>query len=46
LGDFEEGKKWKENYISQRKNVITEGLDEYFNFDYFTFENKIFGIWL
>ena len=44
LGDFVEGKKWKEKmYSFKKKNELPEGLDEYFNFDYFTFENK--NIW-
>lgn len=44
LGNFEEGKKWKEKlYAAKANNELPEGIDEYFNFDYFTFENK--NIW-
>ncbi len=44
LGKFEEGKKWKEKlYLAKSKNELPEGLDEYFNFDYFTYNNK--NIW-
>lgn len=43
-GNFEEGKKWKDKlYAYQKTNKLPKGLDEYFNFDYFTFENK--NIW-
>lgn len=44
LGNFEEGKKWKQKlYTAKLNNELPEGLDQYFNFDYFTFENK--NIW-
>ncbi|WNJ18295.1 hypothetical protein [Pontibacter sp. G13] len=43
-GNFEEGQKWKEVlYEAHQAGSLPEGLDEYFNFDYFTFEDK--NIW-
>ncbi|OOV19231.1 hypothetical protein [Flavobacterium sp. LM4] len=45
LGDFNEGKKWKEKlYQAKEKKELPEGLDESFNFDFFRFENKKFGL--
>ncbi len=44
LGNFEEGNKWKlKMYDAKSKNLLPEGIDEYFNYDFFTFENK--NIW-
>lgn len=44
LENFEEGKKWKQKlYEAKEDNLLPEGIDEYFNFDYFTFEDK--NIW-
>lgn len=44
LGDFEEGKKWKEKmYEAKEKNLLPEGIDENFNFDFFKFEDK--NVW-
>ncbi len=44
LGNFEEGKKWKEKmYQAKEKGELPEGIDEYFNFDFFKFEDK--NIW-
>jgi tetratricopeptide (TPR) repeat protein len=44
LGNFEEGKKWKEKmYEAKGKNQLPEGIDENFNFDFFKFEDK--NIW-
>ncbi len=44
LNDFQEGKKWKAKmYEAKEKNVLSEGLDEYFNFDFFKFEGK--NVW-
>ncbi|HEX8016477.1 MAG TPA: hypothetical protein VF465_14705 [Flavobacterium sp.] len=44
LGDFNEGKKWKEKlYQAKEKKELPKGLDESFNFDFFRFENK--NIW-
>lgn len=44
LGNFDEGKKWKDKlYEAKKKNELPEGLDEYFNFDFFIYENK--NIW-
>ena len=44
LGDFVEGKKWKEKmYKAKKENLLPEGIDEYFNYDFFKFEDK--NIW-
>lgn len=44
LGNYKEGKKWKEKmYAAQENNLMPEGLDEYFNYDFFTFEDK--NVW-
>lgn len=44
LGNFEEGKKWKEEmYKAKRKNQLPDGINEYFNFDFFKYEDK--NIW-
>jgi tetratricopeptide (TPR) repeat protein len=44
LGNFEEGKKWKEKmYEAKEKNQLPEGIDENFNFDFFKFKDK--NIW-
>lgn len=44
LGNFEEGNKWKKlMYEAKAKNLLPEGIDEFFNYDFFTFENK--NIW-
>jgi len=44
LENFSEAKKWKEKlYSAKINNELPEGIDEYFNFDYFTFEKK--NIW-
>lgn len=44
LGNFSEGKKWKEKlYLAKANNELPEGLIDSFNFDYFTHENK--NIW-
>ncbi|GAB5399207.1 MAG: hypothetical protein Aureis2KO_07920 [Aureisphaera sp.] len=43
-GNFQEGKKWKEKmYEARRNGVLPEGIDEYFNYDFFKFEDK--NIW-
>jgi len=44
LGNFEEGKKWKEKmYAAQKDSLLPEGLDEYFNFDFFKIGDK--NVW-
>lgn len=44
LGNFEEGKKWKAKmYEAKSLNLLPEGINEYFNYDYFKFEDK--NIW-
>lgn len=44
LGNFDEGKKWKEKmYEAKEKDLLPEGIDEFFNFDYFKFKDK--NIW-
>ncbi|HLW32366.1 MAG: hypothetical protein WBA61_04850 [Aequorivita sp.] len=44
LGNFEEGKKWKAKMYDAKKNdLLPEGIDEYFNYDFFKFEDK--NIW-
>lgn len=45
LGNFEEGKKWKNEkmYHAQKKGTLPKGIDEYFNFDYFTLDGK--NVW-
>lgn len=44
VGDFEKGKEWKTKmYEAKKNNLLPEGIDEFFNFDYFTFEDK--NIW-
>lgn len=44
LGNFDEGNKWKEKmYEAKKKGLLPEGIDEYFNFDFFKFEDK--NIW-
>ena len=44
LGNFEEGKKWKEKmYQAKEQNQLPEGIDQNFNFDFFKFEDK--NIW-
>ncbi|MCF6129077.1 hypothetical protein L1S35_05280 [Flavobacterium sp. AS60] len=44
LENFSEAKKWKEKlYTAKINNELPEGIDQYFNFDYFTFEKK--NIW-
>jgi hypothetical protein len=44
LGNFEEGKKWKDKmYTAKNKNLLPEGIDESFNFDFFKFEDK--NVW-
>ena len=44
LGNFEEGKKWKEKmYAAQKENKLPEGLDQYFNFDFFKIGDK--NVW-
>jgi len=44
IGNFEEGNKWKAKmYKAKEKNLLPEGLDEYFNFDFFRIEDK--NIW-
>lgn len=42
--NFQEGKHWKEKlYEANAKNLLPDGLDGSFNFDYFKFEDK--NIW-
>lgn len=44
LNKFAEGKKWKAKiYDAKEKNLLPEGLDEYFNFDFFKFDDK--NVW-
>lgn len=44
LGNFEQGKKWKEKmYAAKEENLLPKGIDEYFNYDFFKFEDK--NIW-
>lgn len=44
LGNFEAGKKWKKKmYKAKKNNELPEGIDEYFNYDFFTFEDK--NVW-
>jgi len=44
LGNFEEGKKWKEKmYQAKEQNQLPEGIDQNFNFDFFKFKDK--NIW-
>lgn len=44
LGNFDEGNKWKEKmYEAKKKGLLPEGIDEYFNFDFFKHEDK--NIW-
>jgi len=44
LGNFEEGNRLKEQmYQAQKEGLLPKGLDEYFNYDFFTFEDK--NIW-
>ena len=44
LGNFEEGKKWKKKmYAAQKENKLPEGLDTYFNFDFFKIGDK--NVW-
>jgi hypothetical protein len=44
LGKFDEGKKWKEKlYEANSKGELPEGINKFFNFDFFTFEKK--NIW-
>lgn len=44
LGNFEEGKKWKEKmYEAKENDMLPEGIDEFFNYDFFKFEDK--NIW-
>ena len=41
LGNFEEGKKWKEKMYEAKENgELPKGIDEYFNYDFFKFEDK------
>lgn len=44
LENYSEGKKWKEKmYEAKRSNLLPKGIDEYFNYDFFKFEDK--NIW-
>jgi len=44
LSNFEEGKKMKAKMYEAKKNkLLPDGLDEYFNYDFFKLENK--NIW-
>ncbi|MCD2260641.1 hypothetical protein [Psychroserpens luteolus] len=44
LGHFDEGKKWKAKLYEAKKNdVLPDGIDQYFNYDFFRFEDK--NIW-
>ncbi len=44
LGNFQEGKIWKDKmYNAKENNLLPEGIDEYFNYDFFKFEDK--NIW-
>lgn len=44
LDDFEQGKKWKDKLYKAKENeLIPDGIDTYFNYDFFTFEDK--NIW-
>ncbi|MEO0468970.1 MAG: hypothetical protein AAF206_05070 [Bacteroidota bacterium] len=43
-GDFAEGKKWKHKlYEAAEKDLLPEGMDAYFNFDFFTLDGK--NVW-
>jgi tetratricopeptide (TPR) repeat protein len=44
LGQFDQAKKYKEAlYKAHKKNKLPEGIDDYFNFDYFKLKDK--NIW-
>ncbi|GGD15539.1 hypothetical protein [Flavobacterium orientale] len=44
LGNFEAGNKWKEKmYEAKKNNLLPEGIDAYFNYDFFKFEDK--NVW-
>lgn len=44
LDKFEDGKKWKSKmYEAKEMGLLPKGLDEYFNFDFFKFDDK--NIW-
>ncbi len=44
LGNFEEGKKWKERmYTAKKKKLLPEGIDQFFNYDFFKYKNK--NVW-
>ncbi len=44
LDKFEEGNKWKSKmYEGKEMGLLPEGLDEYFNFDFFKFDDK--NVW-
>ncbi|NHN25955.1 hypothetical protein FIA58_009740 [Flavobacterium jejuense] len=44
LNNYDEGKKWKEKmYAAHKENLLPEGIDQYFNYDFFKFEDK--NIW-
>jgi len=44
LGDFEKGQEYKEMlYKAYKKKTLPEGMNEYFNFDFFRIDNK--NIW-
>jgi tetratricopeptide (TPR) repeat protein len=44
LGKFEDAKKYKQElYAAQQAKLLPEGLDQYFNFDFFKWEGK--NVW-
>ncbi|EDM43995.1 hypothetical protein SCB49_10407 [unidentified eubacterium SCB49] len=44
LCNYEEGEKWKEKmYQAKENNILPEGIDQFFNYDFFKFEDK--NIW-
>jgi len=44
LENFDEGKKWKKRmYDAKKNNLLPDGIDEFFNYDFFKFEDK--NVW-
>lgn len=44
LGNFKEGKLWKDKmYAAQKDSLLPEGIDQYFNFDFFKMGDK--NVW-
>lgn len=44
LGNFKEGKAWKDKmYTAQKDSLLPEGIDQYFNFDFFKMGDK--NVW-